>query len=162
MPSIFQYKFLLPPAVAILLLHWADRDILDRLVASGNVATELLLSILLLFAVGFLISTVTYASVTTWIIRWIVKGKGEIHFWKRIASQKSTFLEQQITKRWDLIATNVNNCYTIILVVFMIACQDTSPSYIWWLTTGVLFTASLVNIYIGVVTMRTLVTSGEI
>lgn len=143
MPKPFDYKFILPPIEVILFLWWANPEFFQ---SAGFERPVLVLfsGIIFIFAVGFLISTLGYAFLN--LCGFFPSPDEELMGWEAIAGKASEFTREQLSKRWDMFALNVNALWAIAITIAVILVNNWQPSQIWWLTLILLLLSLVVNV----------------
>lgn len=140
MPKIVEYKFILPPILALMFLYWADPTFIINGLHLENNMLSLFFGTLGIFAVGFGISTLNYV----WINWLIIKNIDELKMWDLLMG-RGEFLQTQMAKRWDMFVANVNALLALFVVVLLIVSIGVTVSPLWVFSITILIACFVLN-----------------
>ncbi len=124
--SIFEYKFVLPPTVAILFVYSANPHlIIDLLqISNGQNIGAFILGALGIFGVGFAISSVGYVFINFFIL----DGIEELDIWTNLENRP--FVQRQVAKRWDMFAANVDAVIAMLAALTIVALTSCNGAHV--------------------------------
>lgn len=127
MQTLFQYKYTIPPVLSIVAIAAAHPHESLGLLRGGDATFQILFGgTLLIFALGYVISTVTYAFLNFCTNDF--DSANEWDYWTGLEPDLRAFRRSNIERRWNMAMLNFNSFGALLIAMVAVASSNVTSN----------------------------------